>query len=116
VLFEIDPVPYKYALETADSRQQALDGQIRDFRRAISAQNSAVSSAKANTRGALARTESRTAAEKAASAGVERPKQSRRALKPTPLKRLLQTALIQSYGKSERQRRAGRQKPRQHPA
>jgi membrane fusion protein, multidrug efflux system len=71
VLFEIDPVPFEYALETAQSQQHALDGQIRDLQRSIGAQTSAVASAKAGTKSAQARIESRAAAVQAALAGVE---------------------------------------------
>jgi multidrug efflux system membrane fusion protein len=71
VLFEIDPIPYEYALETARSQQQALEGQIRDLERSIGAQNSAVASAKANTKSAAAGIESRKAATLAALAAVD---------------------------------------------
>src|ERR1700678_2902705 len=40
LLFEIDPRPYAYALESAKSAQAALEGQIADNRRTIAAQNS----------------------------------------------------------------------------
>src|SRR5579859_2963693 len=33
LLFQIDPVPYRYALETARSQEAALEGQIRDLQR-----------------------------------------------------------------------------------
>ncbi|HVW86228.1 MAG TPA: biotin/lipoyl-binding protein, partial [Bryobacteraceae bacterium] len=71
VLFEIDPVPFEYALETARSQQEALEAQIRDLRRSIGAQSSAVASAKANTRSAQAKIEAHAAAAEAASAGVD---------------------------------------------
>ena len=71
LLFEIDPVPYQYALETARSQQAALEGQVKDLRRAISAQDSAVVSAKANTRSSEARIGSTGAAVEAARAGVD---------------------------------------------
>jgi multidrug efflux system membrane fusion protein len=48
LLFEIDPRPYRYALEKAISEKAALEGQISDDRRAIAAQESAVFVAKAN--------------------------------------------------------------------
>jgi multidrug efflux system membrane fusion protein len=48
LLFEIDPRPYRYALERAISEKAALEGQISDDRRAIAAQQSAVFVAKAN--------------------------------------------------------------------
>jgi len=42
LLYEIDPRPYQYALETAYSQQSALEGQISDERRKIAALVSAV--------------------------------------------------------------------------
>jgi multidrug efflux system membrane fusion protein len=48
ILFEIDPRPYRYALERAISEQAALEGQISDERRRIAALVSAVSVAAAN--------------------------------------------------------------------
>lgn len=48
LLFEIDPRPYRYALEKALSDQAALEGQIADERRTIAAQVSAVSVSQAN--------------------------------------------------------------------
>jgi|SRR6185312_7642802 len=74
VLFEIDPIPYLFALETAQSQQQALEAQIRDLDRTIGAQTSAIASAKANTKSAQARIESRQAATEAAQASVEEAK------------------------------------------
>ncbi len=71
VLFEIDPVPYQFALENAESQQAALEGQIKDFQRAIGAQNSAVISARANSKNSLAKVTSREAAAHAAQAAVE---------------------------------------------
>jgi len=71
LLFEIDPVPYEYALETARSQRAVLEGQVKDLRRAISAQDSAVVSAKANTRSSEARIGSSDAAVEAARAGVD---------------------------------------------
>ena len=35
LLFEIDPVPYQYALETARSQQAVLEGQLKDQQRAM---------------------------------------------------------------------------------
>lgn len=70
-LFEIDPVPYEFALETARSQQAALEGQIKDLRRTISAQNSAVVSSEANTKSSAARIGSTDAAVEAARAGVD---------------------------------------------
>jgi multidrug efflux system membrane fusion protein len=48
ILFEIDPRPYRYALERAISEQATLEGQISDERRRIAALVSAVSVAAAN--------------------------------------------------------------------
>jgi membrane fusion protein, multidrug efflux system len=48
LLFEIDERPYQYALERALSEQAALEGQIADETRKISALRSAVSVAEAN--------------------------------------------------------------------
>ncbi|WP_263357289.1 biotin/lipoyl-binding protein [Acidicapsa ligni] len=47
LLFEIDPRPYKYALQQALSDQEALEQQIVDEQRRIAAQHSAVEAAKA---------------------------------------------------------------------
>jgi membrane fusion protein, multidrug efflux system len=47
LLFEIDPRPYKYALEQALSDQEALEQQIVDEQRRIAAQHSAVEAAQA---------------------------------------------------------------------
>ncbi|HEX4320006.1 MAG TPA: biotin/lipoyl-binding protein [Acidobacteriaceae bacterium] len=47
LLFEIDPRPYKYALEQALSDQEALEQQIVDEERRIAAEHSAVDAAKA---------------------------------------------------------------------
>lgn len=71
LLFEIDPVPYQYALETARSQQAALEGQIRDLERTITAQDSAVVSAQANTRSSQAKIATAEAAIQAAQAGVD---------------------------------------------
>jgi len=48
ILFEIDPRPYRYALERAISEQATLEGQISDERRRIAALVSAVSVSSAN--------------------------------------------------------------------
>ena len=48
LLFQIDPRPYQYALEKAESDRAALEGQIADERRTIASQVSAVGAAKAN--------------------------------------------------------------------
>jgi membrane fusion protein, multidrug efflux system len=47
LLFVIDPRPYQYALEKAESAQSALEGQISDEQRRIAAQVSEVSVANA---------------------------------------------------------------------
>jgi len=71
LLFEIDPLPYEYALEAAKSQQVALEGQIKDLRRAVSAEDSAVTSARANTKNAQAKIASREAATRAAEATID---------------------------------------------
>src|SRR5215469_511254 len=71
LLFQIDPVPYQYALETARSQQAALEGQIRDLRRTIGAQTSAVEVARASSNSAQAKIASADAAVGAARAGVD---------------------------------------------
>src|SRR5215831_6884661 len=71
LLFQIDPVPYQYALETARSQQSALEGQIRDLGRAIGAQTSAIEVARASSNSAQAKTASADATVGAARAGVD---------------------------------------------
>ena len=71
LLFQIDPVPYQYALETARSQEAALEGQIRDMRRTIGAQTSAIEVARANSNSAQAKTASAEAAVSAARAGID---------------------------------------------
>src|SRR5215469_2098018 len=71
LLFQIDPVPYQYALETARSQEAALEGQIRDLRRTIGAQTSAIEVARANSNSAQAKTASAEAAVSAARAGID---------------------------------------------
>jgi multidrug efflux system membrane fusion protein len=71
VLFEIDPAPFQFALQAAESQQAALEGQIKDMQRAIGAQNSAVISARANNKSSRAKVTSREAATHAAQAAVE---------------------------------------------
>jgi membrane fusion protein, multidrug efflux system len=71
LLFQIDPVPYQYALETAQSQQATLEGQIRDLQRTIGAQTSAIQVARANSNSAQAKTASADAAIDAARAGVD---------------------------------------------
>jgi membrane fusion protein, multidrug efflux system len=70
-LFEVDPIPYEHALETARSQQAALEGQIRDLQRSVTAQESAVVSAASNTRSAQAKIASSEAAVQAAQASIE---------------------------------------------
>src|ERR1700679_2108176 len=48
LLFEIDPRPYEYAIEKANSDFNTLEGQIVDQRRTIASQVSAVGAAQAN--------------------------------------------------------------------
>src|SRR5579859_1532824 len=55
LLFQIDPVPYQYALETARSQQASLEGQIRDLQRTIGAQTSGIQAAQANSNSAQAK-------------------------------------------------------------
>jgi len=71
LLFEVDPVPYQYALEGARSQQAALEGQIKDLERTIGAQNSAIASAEANTKTVEAKIASSEAAIQAARATVD---------------------------------------------
>ena len=71
LLFQIDSVPYQYALETARSEQAALEGQIRDMRRTIGAQTSAIEVARASSNSAQAKTVSSDAAVSAARAGID---------------------------------------------
>jgi multidrug efflux system membrane fusion protein len=70
LLFEIDPRPFEYALETARSEQAALEGRIADLQRTIAAQTSAVQSAKAIVRSAQAKISSADAAVEAANAAM----------------------------------------------
>jgi multidrug efflux system membrane fusion protein len=71
VLFEIDPIPYQHALETAGSEQATLEGKIQDLERSIEAQKSAVVSASSNTKSAQAKIVSSEAAVQAAQASVD---------------------------------------------
>jgi multidrug efflux system membrane fusion protein len=71
LLFQIDPIPYQYALETARSQQATLEGQIRDLGRAIGAQTIAIEVALASSNSAQAKTASADAAVGAARAGVD---------------------------------------------
>jgi multidrug efflux system membrane fusion protein len=71
VLFEVDPIPYQYALDTARSAQATLEGQIADLQRTIASQTSAVRSAQANTKSSQAKITSSDAAVEAAKANVD---------------------------------------------
>jgi membrane fusion protein, multidrug efflux system len=71
LLFQIDPVPYQYALETARSQQATLEGQIRDLQRTIGAQTSAIQAARANSNSSQAKIASADAAVEAARASVD---------------------------------------------
>jgi multidrug efflux system membrane fusion protein len=70
LLFEIDPRPYRYALERAISEQATLEGQISDERRRIAALVSAVSVAQANIYGMEANVDRSVAAVEQARADV----------------------------------------------
>src|SRR5579871_4719639 len=71
LLFQIDPVPYQYALETARSQQATLEGQIRDLQRTIGAQTSAIQAARANSNSAQAKIASADATVEAAQASID---------------------------------------------
>ncbi|MBV9770390.1 MAG: HlyD family efflux transporter periplasmic adaptor subunit [Bryobacterales bacterium] len=71
LLFQIDPVPYQYALETARSQQATLQGQIRDLQRTVGAQTSAIQAARANSNSAQAKIASADAGVEAARASVD---------------------------------------------
>ncbi len=70
VLFEIDPRPYEYALQKANSDLNTLEGQIIDQRRTIASQESAVGAARANTDSAAANVDRAAAAVNEAKANV----------------------------------------------
>lgn len=70
VLFQIDPRPYEYALEKAQSDLNTLEGQIIDQRRTIASQVSAVGAAEANTTGAAANIDRAASAVNEAKANV----------------------------------------------
>src|SRR5271168_3831096 len=70
VLFEIDPRPYEYALESARSGLSTLEGQITDQRRTIASQVSAVGASRANTDSAAANVDRAAAAVSEAKANV----------------------------------------------
>ncbi len=71
LLFQIDPVPYQYKLETARPQQATLEGQIRDLQRTIGAQTSAVQAARANSSSSQAKIASADATVEAARASVD---------------------------------------------
>ena len=70
LLFEIDPRPYKYALQQARSDLRTLEGQIVDETRRIASQVSAVNAAAANSDSAAANVDRAAAAIKEAQANV----------------------------------------------
>jgi multidrug efflux system membrane fusion protein len=70
VLFQIDPRPYQYALEKAESDLNTLEGQIVDQRRTIASQVSGVGAARANTDSAAANVARAAAAVDEAKANV----------------------------------------------
>lgn len=70
LLFQIDPSPYEYALEKANSDLNTLEGQITDQRRTIASQVSAVGAARANTDSAAANIDRAASAVNEAEANV----------------------------------------------
>ena len=70
LLFEIDPRPYQYALQSARSALNTLEGQIVDETRTIASQQSAVGAAQANTQNAAANVDRAAAAVTEAEANV----------------------------------------------
>lgn len=70
LLYEIDPRPYEYALQGAESAQSTLEGQIVDERRTIASQVSAVGAAQANTDSAAANVDRAAASVSVAKADV----------------------------------------------
>jgi len=71
LLFEIDPLPYRYALEAAQSQQATLEGQIGNMALTIAAQKSAVGAARANTGSTRAKIAATDAALEAAQANID---------------------------------------------
>ena len=71
LLFQIDPVPYQYALEIAQSQQATLEGQVRDLQRTIGAQTSGIQAARASSNSAQAKIASADAAVEAGRASVD---------------------------------------------
>src|SRR5271155_880156 len=70
ILFEIDPRPYEYALESARSGLSTLQGQITDQRRTIASQVSAVGASRAYTDSEAANVDRAAAAVNEAKANV----------------------------------------------
>jgi multidrug efflux system membrane fusion protein len=70
LLFQIDPRPYEYALQKAQSDLNTLEGQIVDQRRTIASQMSGVGAARANTDSAAANVARAAAAVDEAKANV----------------------------------------------
>ncbi len=70
LLFQIDPRPYEYALQKAQSDLNTLEGQIVDQRRTIASQVSGVGAARANTDSAAANVSRAAAAVDEAKANV----------------------------------------------
>jgi multidrug efflux system membrane fusion protein len=70
LLFEIDPRPYEYTLQSARSDLNTLEGQIVDETRTIASQQSAVGAAQANTENAAANVDRSAAAVSEAQANV----------------------------------------------
>jgi membrane fusion protein, multidrug efflux system len=70
LLFEIDPRPYEYALQRAQSDQATLEGQIVDQTRTIASQQSAVGAAQAFTQSAAANVDRAASAVNEAQANV----------------------------------------------
>ncbi len=75
LLFVIDPRPYQYALESATSAQQALEGQIQDEQRRIAAQVSEISVAQAGVQTGEAEVTRWAASVEQARANVENARQ-----------------------------------------
>ena len=74
LLFAIDPRQYEYALQQALADQSLLEAQIKDARRRIAAESSAVEAARAGLNGSETQTKVRESSVEAALAAVERAK------------------------------------------
>ena len=72
LLFQIDPRPFEYALQQAESEQSTLENQIEDWRRHVATQKSAVSTAQAGVLGSRSNISAADGAVLAAKAAVER--------------------------------------------